>query len=214
LGSREATGGPPRGVDVKPPSREGPGSWKMAKKADFPEKCPKSGILAKNAHFGLFGGFLGPWALPGTRSPRGFYINPSRRGPAVPAGGTRDGSAAQARGTPPEEGVGGLPLGRRSGGPAARGWAVADPPVKIRSKHYSEDPQPIQENYNSTLFNNTAPYHSNCPAGKPAAIHVGRPLRPYSSGAGAPPPAPPPEEGYSRTPGGGPPGPRGPGARG
>jgi len=66
----------------------------MPKIEDFGQNCP----------FWAFWGFSAPWGLPGTRSPRGFYINPSRRGPAVPARGSRDGSAAQARGTPPEEG--------------------------------------------------------------------------------------------------------------
>jgi len=71
------------------------------------------GKIALFGDFGGFGAFLGPWGLPGTPPGRGFYINPSRRGPAVPRG-SREGSgasAAQARGTPPEEGVGGLPLG-------------------------------------------------------------------------------------------------------
>jgi len=51
------------------------------KKPLFGQKSPKSGILAKIAHFGHFGAFLSPLGLP-RRSFRGwFYINPSRRGP-------------------------------------------------------------------------------------------------------------------------------------
>jgi len=37
---------------------------------------PKTGFL----------GFFGPFGPPGPGLPQGFYINPSRRGPAVPAG--------------------------------------------------------------------------------------------------------------------------------
>jgi len=79
---------PARGVDVKPPPA---GSRKVPKKARFGQngqkwpKTPKMGILAV---FRLFWGFQAPWALPGTRLLRGFYINPSRRGPVpVLAGG-------------------------------------------------------------------------------------------------------------------------------
>jgi len=55
--------------------------------------------------FRHFRAFWAPWGLPGPRVPRGFYINPSRRGPAVPAGspkGAEVGSAVQAPGARPE----------------------------------------------------------------------------------------------------------------
>jgi len=108
-------GAPARGVDVKPPSRRGPGSG----------KDPKSGIW----------GFLGPSGglgdLPGrpgdpSRGPedppdgsgdpagRGFYINPSRRGPAVPAGPG-----------PGDRGPGGSPRATRLG----RSQPVGAPPA-------------------------------------------------------------------------------------
>jgi len=60
------------------------------------------GFFVKNGHFGRFWGILAPPGLPGTPFPRGFYINPSRRGPAVPAGAGVRIRAAQARGRPPE----------------------------------------------------------------------------------------------------------------
>jgi len=88
LGLRGFTGGSPRGVDVKPPSRGGPETRKMPKKGYFPGKVPKSAFLAKNGQNGHFWGFWAPPGLPGTRSQRGFYINPSRRGPAVPRRGS------------------------------------------------------------------------------------------------------------------------------
>jgi len=53
--------------------------------------CP---FLAKN---GFFRGFWTPEGVPG----QGFYINPSRRGPAVPGAGAAHPQAAQARGRPP-----------------------------------------------------------------------------------------------------------------
>jgi len=50
------------------------------------------------------------WGLPGTPVPRGFYINPSRRGPAVPREGVGwHASAAQARGYPSGGGGRGSP---------------------------------------------------------------------------------------------------------
>jgi len=53
--------------------------------------------------------FLGPWGTPGTPGREGFYINPSRRGPAVPAGVRI--RAAQARGYPSGGGGRGSPPG-------------------------------------------------------------------------------------------------------
>jgi len=86
-GSRGATGGSPRGVDVKPPSRGVLGVWKKAQKGPFSEKRPKIAILGKKAHFRAFWGFSAPSGPPGATPREGFYINPSRRGPAVPGGG-------------------------------------------------------------------------------------------------------------------------------
>jgi len=48
----------------------------MAKIGLFAGNTPKKGF------FGLFG----PFGPPGPGPPQGFYINPSRRPPAVPAG--------------------------------------------------------------------------------------------------------------------------------
>jgi len=99
-GTRDGDRAPPRGVDVKPPSREGPGGLREAGKAL--RTCPEGSWGP--------GGPGGPWSRdPGRPSPGGggaqngprtrqgsgagprprrrggFYINPSRRGP-VPAG--------------------------------------------------------------------------------------------------------------------------------
>jgi len=114
LGLRGATGGPPRGVDVKPPSAEGPELAKRPEKGHFCGKSPKLAILGKKAHFGAFWGFSAPSGPPGPGPGRGFYINPSRRGPAVPRGPGWD-LAPPRRGGSPEGGPGGLPQGRRPG---------------------------------------------------------------------------------------------------
>jgi len=42
--------------------------------------------MGKNPIFRVFWVFWAPWTLPGTPVPRGFYINPSRRGPAPARG--------------------------------------------------------------------------------------------------------------------------------
>jgi len=74
---------------------------------------------------GLFGG-------PKTGPPRGFYINPSRRGPAVPGGGSPPPGVPRG-GVAPRRGVQGrIPCpdkGRRDR--AARGLAPADELVKV-----------------------------------------------------------------------------------
>jgi len=57
-----------------------------------------------------FWGDLGPLGVPGASPREGFYINPSRRGPAVPGGpGSRTGLSRRDWGKPPE-GVQGEPL--------------------------------------------------------------------------------------------------------
>jgi len=97
-------GAPPRGVDVKPPRSGGPrgpgkpqtgspdlsgGSSGTGVPGD-----PRSGVPDPLPR-GRGSPWQGPGPLPGSRralrSPgaRGFYINPSRRGPAVPAGPDR-----------------------------------------------------------------------------------------------------------------------------
>jgi len=66
--------------------------------AIFGQFLEKRGILRVNPHFGGFRAFSGP---PG----QGFYINPSRRGPAVPGAGV--GPRRGSEGSPlllPEEG--------------------------------------------------------------------------------------------------------------
>jgi len=89
--------------------------------------------MGKTALFGDFGGFgafLGPWGLPGTPFPRGFYINPSRRGPAVPRG-PPEGSWRQPRpgaGYPPEEGQGVSP------------WAVSVAQAALPAVWLSREP--------------------------------------------------------------------------
>jgi len=60
----------------------------------------------------------GPFPVPGTPGATGFYINPSRRGPAVPGGGWLGG--------PPGEPLRGLP-GSPSGTPS-RDPVPGDPP--------------------------------------------------------------------------------------
>jgi len=81
----------------------------MAKMAIFGQKAQFWAFWAKKPDFGLFGGFgpfSGPLGDPRDPVPRGFYINPSRRGPAVPAGGPRGRQPRPGAGYPPEEGQG------------------------------------------------------------------------------------------------------------
>jgi len=64
----------------------------MRKRADFGQKGQKCQKRPKKAifdDFGLFRPFSAPWGLPGPGPGRGFYINPSRRDPAVPREGSR-----------------------------------------------------------------------------------------------------------------------------
>jgi len=98
-------GAPARGVDVKPPSRgrraRGPGPsgtlrdpplgargpWSRAPGSRDPGRFPD--LVPRSSGQGLGD----PPGLPGVPRPlprRGFYINPSRRGPAVPAGVSRE----------------------------------------------------------------------------------------------------------------------------
>jgi len=56
-----------------------------------------------------FGGFLGPWGLPGPGREGWFYINPSRRGPVPGPGGVSGHPAPRRGGEVPEGGRGGLP---------------------------------------------------------------------------------------------------------
>jgi len=64
----------------------------------FGQKGRKSLFLPKTPLFGVLGVFLAPSGLPGPASGRGFYINPSRRGPVPGSGGFSWRHAAQARG--------------------------------------------------------------------------------------------------------------------
>jgi len=57
---------------------------------------------------------LGPWGPRETPGREGFYINPSRRGPAVP-GGVAPGATLRRRGGSPKGASGALPRGQRSG---------------------------------------------------------------------------------------------------
>jgi len=75
---------PPRGVDVKPPSREGvAGGHARAGQPQGPFRTPE-GVPEASP------GPQGPGSPPGPCRGRGFYINPSRRGP-VPGRGTPPG---------------------------------------------------------------------------------------------------------------------------
>jgi len=99
-------GAPARGVDVKPPSRRvlaGSGKAYFGQKG---RKRPKKGKKGQKAHFSHFRGFSAPPGLPGTRFSRGFYINPSRRGPAVPREGWGGETAPSRRGVTPGGGQG------------------------------------------------------------------------------------------------------------
>jgi len=59
--------------------------------------------------FGVLRGFSAPWGLRETGPGRGFYINPSRRGP-VPGPGGSPGATLRRRGGSPK-GVWGPPQG-------------------------------------------------------------------------------------------------------
>jgi len=63
----------------------------VPEKAHFGQKGQKKGFWAKKPDFGVFRGFRPPWALPGRRRGGCFYINPSRRGPVAPPGGSGKG---------------------------------------------------------------------------------------------------------------------------
>jgi len=87
LGLPGYRGAPARGVDVKPPSRRGPGD---PENPHFAQKGAKRAKITKNGQkgpFSCFWGFSGPLGPPRGSRKRGFYINPSRRGPAVPRRG-------------------------------------------------------------------------------------------------------------------------------
>jgi len=82
-------GAPARGVDVKPSPGRGSGRPRGGRKRP---KSPKKGFLAQKPDFWAFSPkmafFRHFWDS--QTSPRGgFYINPSRRGPAVPREGSR-----------------------------------------------------------------------------------------------------------------------------
>jgi len=109
------------------PSRGGP---EIPEKPLFGQKWQKGAKMPKNGkkgHFYGFRGFLGPSGAPRGSRKRGFYINPSRRGPAVPRGPGVGSRAAQARGRPPEgvQGVSPWGVGLRSR--AAPGSEAAAP---------------------------------------------------------------------------------------
>jgi len=87
---------------------------KRPQKGRFREKRLKSLILAKNPKNGVFWAFRAPWALPGTLVPRGFYINPSRRGPVPGLGGGLLTPRSGVAGVSPIGASGALPGGRRS----------------------------------------------------------------------------------------------------
>jgi len=81
LGLPGATGGPPRGVDVKPPSGGGRGDPKIAlfgQKRRKRAKIPKNG---QKGHFRGFLGFWGPWGLPGPARSGGFTSTPRAGAP-------------------------------------------------------------------------------------------------------------------------------------
>jgi len=127
LGLPGATGGPPRGVDVKPPSRGGLGGPEIAL---FGQKRRKRAKKPKNGQKGRFCGFLGilaPWGLPGRSPERGFYINPSRRGPAVPAGAGSRRHAAASRGKRPIGLPGALPRGSVAQTASSADWPSRAP---------------------------------------------------------------------------------------
>jgi len=109
---------PPRGVDVKDPSKAGPDPSRKGQKGPKARKRPKKAIFRDFGHFSPKRGVL---ALRGPSGPsRGgcFYINPSRRGPVAPPGGS--GVPAPWRGGTPERGQGVSPWGVAVEGCAAR----------------------------------------------------------------------------------------------
>jgi len=139
-------GAPPRGVDVKPLA--GGGSQGPGRPRVVPGPCP--GGLARDPGSrrpgsrrpwvpespapGLGRPFSGSRGPGGSRTPsrrpgaRGFYINPSRRGPAVPGGGPLDLGVPKVRKGPsggpwatPAPGGLQTPLPRKPRGPGARG---------------------------------------------------------------------------------------------
>jgi len=132
FGVRSGYRAPPRGVDVKPPLRQGPGSWK---KAVFWPKRPKRLEKAEKAHFGRFSGFLGVLGPLGDlrdRVPGGGFTSTPRAGALSPAGEGFPDPAPKRGGGSPEGGPGGLPLRRRPEG-ARCPWALAAAPVLLYS---------------------------------------------------------------------------------
>jgi len=77
---------------------------------------------------------LGPWRGPGPVPGEGFYINPSRRGPAVPGGGS-PGATLRRRGGSPKGASGALPGGGACGGALATVAAADRGPVRLYSRH-------------------------------------------------------------------------------
>jgi len=111
---------PARGVDVKPPSAQGPETAEKAKFGQKGQKWPKTPKKALFGDFRCFGGFLAPLGPPGPGPGRGFYINPSRRGPVQARGAQRRPGAGRSpnRG---RSGEGPIRAPGRGQGPAARG---------------------------------------------------------------------------------------------
>jgi len=111
LGLRGATGGPPRGVDVKPPRGRVRKVPKPGKSPDFGEKGPKSPFWPKNPIFGVLGRFRAPWGLPRPPPLRGFTSTPRGGAPRFPGVPRRAlGPAPSRGGVPAGGGAGGLPL--------------------------------------------------------------------------------------------------------
>jgi len=105
----------------------------MAKMANFGQKGQKRPKMAKKAIFGdfrQFWRFLTPPGLPRGPPEQGFYINPSRRGPAVPAGGSGGPCPARDGGKPPEGVQGGTPWGVAVRSRSASGSPALRPPVR------------------------------------------------------------------------------------
>jgi len=139
-------GAPPRGVDVKPLGRRGhPGALGAPGSPPGPRPGRSPGSGPRDPDPGIRGPCpQGPGEgprRPGPRSPGsrdlargGFYINPSRRGPAVPRGGSGDLGSREGRKGPsggpgrrtPLPGLRETPAGNR--GAPARGVDVKPPP--------------------------------------------------------------------------------------